>query len=307
MIVYESNDNGHRMDYVRYFEQKYGFIHKRRLSTSDVFREKVILIPSSEELILRSFVVCIIRALTYRKTILMILAHKRLVESRSFFNIVKRSLYRFIKHLPRQYILDISGAKPCILANYSLFDLQFEYEPRGAKRELTSSKKMRKLISIGIQSQKKGLDILSELSKVNTDSIYEIYIVGKIIDNSLERINTKSIFVLDRYLTDEEFDVFMDSADILWACYDESYDQPSGIASRACALNKSIIIREKSVMHHILVNQLSYSNVIIYRGDIHELHSSIMLNDTSTNKTKNDVVNYVKIHNSNVIRKVLEV
>jgi len=64
----------------------------------------------------------------------------------------------------------------------------------------------------------------------------------------MNRLRAVEAVVIDRNLTDEEFESLFGVADVIWACYAPSYDQASGVFGRAIQFGVPPIVREGSLI-----------------------------------------------------------
>ena len=109
------------------------------------------------------------------------------------------------------------------------------------------------LAFLGMVSHIKGISFLAEILAVRPDLARQYCIViGGEVDETrrpeVERLAHLGATVWDRRLTDAEMSAVYEAASIVWACYDRSYDQASGIFGRAVQRRRMVVVREGAMI-----------------------------------------------------------
>lgn len=109
------------------------------------------------------------------------------------------------------------------------------------------------LAFLGRASRIKGLPKLAALLAARPDLAKSITIVvAGSVDADCKpeaaQLSDLGATVWDRHITDAELSALYQSADLVWANYDASYDQASGIFGRAVQRGRPVVIREGAML-----------------------------------------------------------
>lgn len=108
------------------------------------------------------------------------------------------------------------------------------------------------LISLGAQSQDKGINVLTSVAGTHTLEKWLITAAGRFDESASELRSTLEKcghLVVDRYLSDAEIIAAYATADATWCLYHAKYDQASGILGRSIQFGIPPIVRRGSIGH----------------------------------------------------------
>lgn len=139
------------------------------------------------------------------------------------------------------------------------------YTPAEAKENLGIPEDDICISFLGSARKDKGLDILlSALNNVNNK--FTLLIAGKLSDVSVDKVKRmietyqNSVILLDKYLSNEEFDLAVSASDIIALPYRKEFDGASGPLGEGVAKNKMIIGPNHGSLGNIISeNHLGYT------------------------------------------------
>ena len=139
-----------------------------------------------------------------------------------------------------------------------LWDLRYlapqgDLSDRFNKMMLTLDREKIVISFVGRVSRRKGAKQFFELV-VNAPQNYLFIVAGKIdhdIGQNIKKSQFSNVHFLDYYVSDDELLEVYRISNYVWACYDISCDQSSGIFGRAVQLQKVPIVREGSYIESL--------------------------------------------------------
>lgn len=114
------------------------------------------------------------------------------------------------------------------------------------------------IVALGTLERSKGLLFLEAIFAARPELAEDYIIVccGEVMASSradLEPLRRRATVWVDRFLTREELISLYPVADIVWSCYDPSYDVSSGVFGRALQLGRPTLTRAGSIVARIAV------------------------------------------------------
>lgn len=298
VALFTATLEGHRQSYLVFFKDLFA---GHRVSQESLIRAPdPLLCLMIEDGFGRYFATAAARALFGRRTVGLLFRPIPALIGKSFRLRLKRILLRFLKTIPRVKTLSIVpfSAQPGIdkICDNWIFDPQL-WDITARDLELFTSIKLgrsssselhallnsirhmaagrRVLISIGVQSTEKGLDILAAAANSNSLDGWLVVAAGKFTEATQEakkELERTGHLVIDRFLSDEELIAAYAVADLTWCLYDPSYDQASGILGRAIQFGVPALVRSGSVSQHLC---LEGSIPHIAAADVNEVASAL--------------------------------
>lgn len=266
---YSENLSGHRHAYQEFAIKNF---NGRAAKIIDGIRNPDLFISLMiEDCFLIFTIVALIRSLKGRKTVGLLFRPLPTIYSSRLKMKIKYLILRNIKKITHINILNIipdsvekrfKEITTGFIYDFQLWDLNtndFDRNklkiPEEIKSYIDNLKKTKKIIfSLGYQSEHKGINEFLKLSEYKQND-YVFILAGKIEGSKYYCINNKNLYVLDRYISDEELYGCYSVADFIWGVYSEDYDQASGVMGRAIQFGLPIILRENSLMHKFCVNE----------------------------------------------------
>lgn len=266
---YSRYEGGHRADYMRFVENKYG---ASRVSLIGVFlSKKPVLFLMAEERPIFVVFSMILRRLLGRRTIALLFRLRPLINGKGLVSSVKRMILFAVKRSDKYGFISIipNHIYPEVLTvcRYSIFDFQFwDCLDRDVA---TSARNENGIAILGRQDVEKGFhyvsSFLSEFKSIDTIDIY-----GKIsAECEYCLADIKEIIpdadVQNRFVADEEIFEAYTRNKYVWCCYSPSYDQSSGILGRAIQFGNIPVVRKSSLSEaycRILANEYVAVNVL---------------------------------------------
>lgn len=256
-----------------------------------------------EESFLGYFLSCVLRSFLGRETSGLLFNPKGALDKSSLKSILKRLALKFLKInpfvrtltiLPHAVEPNFSNISDGYIYDFQLWDLSAKQlqEFRNYKTELAASfssdiksqfttfaKGRKVILSIGTQSKIKGIDnLISVASTISSENLC-IVIAGKQDEYARTRlrgISQENFLCIDRFITDSELFELYSSSDFVWCCYDDSYDQSSGIFGRASQLGICSIIRASSYIHKLALIEnfphIALDNTVELGKEISKFH-----------------------------------
>ena len=132
-------------------------------------------------------------------------------------------------------------------------NLRVNYNDSSLASSIKLTANGRKVVcAIGSQNKRKGFDTFADAFIENSDIRNEYLFIfgGKLEGHTdlLERFEQSGGMAINRFVSEEELIALYSSSDLVWALYDEEYDQASGIFGRALQFGVPSIIRSGSLV-----------------------------------------------------------
>jgi hypothetical protein len=279
--VYERSMQGHRGDYLTVLQNIFSVklidgISSRNLIT--MLLCKRLLFPTCDDNFGIYSIVSVLRSAIGKKTVGIVMRSDTIVEKKALGDLVKYFLLKILRQfvmVKSLSILPFEKSKPVSaichgwIYDIQLWDLPFisrNQEPQQIGKDVYEANKKTKektvIVSLGEQFFYKGITFLLSLAqhcKLN-DSTLVWVIAGDCTALGTEIVDAlvgAGCIVINRRISNQELFYLYDAADFVWACYEPSYDQSSGIFSRAIQLGKRVIVRANSRIHRMCLSHFT--------------------------------------------------
>lgn len=271
MNIYSKYDGGHRLSYVKIFEEE--FNSKRKTLGDGFFSKDVLFFLMIEECFFTYFFVSILRSMFGYKTAGLLFRVLPTINSNSVKMQLKYHMLRFLKSLSKIHIVSIVpfyiDKKISRIADVWIYDPQlwdlsaedisiFEKALNDANSVSYKDNNEYLISLIGSQNKLKGFSYLLENFR-RFDKKFTFFFLGKLDTEMHDLINyknlTKEINGVNRFVSDSEIITQYALSDYIWCFYDETYDQASGVFGRAIQLNRCPIIRKNTMIEKMCVKE----------------------------------------------------
>lgn len=263
--------NGHRRSYVERFSRicvDAGWSSTLLRSWDSGAKHKdPLFVLMIEESFVAFTMIAMTRALRGRRTAGLLFAGAGLVNSRGIKAAAKRFVLRFLTKVPNITVLAITpfAVVPGLvkLADGWIYDPQLWDLDDAAPRSSPLADEVRKaaagrtvVVALGRQGREKGFDRLVRLwrsSAILRDRCLFVS-AGKVDDNlqaDAAVFQDAGGYLVDRFVSDDEMLSLYGVSDLVWALYDQVYDQSSGIMGRAIQLGRPSIVRGGSQLEDL--------------------------------------------------------
>ncbi|RWM80796.1 MAG: glycosyltransferase family 1 protein [Mesorhizobium sp.] len=208
------------------------------------------------------------RAVQGRATVALFLGPQSCFGGFNLKRFIKRNLFVALKHVPR---ITVASIIPFSLApeyravvDIGLYDPQwwdmhdgYTLRQPGDTPIATEVRQMaggRQIVCwLGAASVRKGFAFMVEILEADPDIAKQICFIcagGANTEQTLaSRFRASGGVHIDRRLTDNEWESLYSVADAVWACYEPTYDQASGVFGRALQFGVPAIVRRGSLIH----------------------------------------------------------
>ncbi len=210
--------------------------------------------------------VAVLRALRGRRTAgLFLRPHACLQPGRKA--LIKRTAFRLLRRVPGVTTLsilptDLFPAQATVVSGWvhdpqlwDLHDCPDDPDPtmQETLRDLAGGRRV--LAFLGQVAPIKGFPLLAAMVEARPDLARQFCIVvaGEVTEPcraAAERLERHGITLWPRRISESEMTAIYRGADLVWACYDPSYDQASGIFGRAVQRGRMAVIREGSMLEN---------------------------------------------------------
>jgi len=269
-IVHSSSLSGHRKEYLTLLKNIFDF----DISIGNVdFNTalKLVLAPhvifsSLDDDIYSFCTITILRSLLRRKSVGLFIRPQSCFD-KGMTAIIKRMLFMALRRIPRISILTIVPHD--FDKRYASISTGWVHDPQlwdlGGRsillktelsKEIKQNAKGRCIVLyLGRISFHKGFRTLVELIGSDIELQKNIYFsaVG-VVDSGCEKLVQKAkclgMHVKNRFASHDELLSLYSVADMIWCCYDPTYDQASGIFGRCVQFGKIAIVRKGSTIEH---------------------------------------------------------
>jgi hypothetical protein len=268
ITICESSDDGHRLNWVRYFEREAALMQRSYAVEPSLARAMAVpgplIIPMLEQRTMKNLAVMAMRALRGRRTLCLVLRATYAVRSRGVGFAVKRALLRVVRRLPGAGLLSIlpvaleprTGAlltgwiydpEICDLGEDVL--LRTPAPEIAALRDRAAGRMI--VVALGRQVEGKGFGFFCDLWAASPEVRERCLFVsaGTVAPElaaQAERFAAAGGVLMNARISDGQlFDLYA-VTDAVWCCYSPEYDQASGIFGRAVQFGKTAIVRRGS-------------------------------------------------------------
>jgi hypothetical protein len=282
-IVHINFSDGHRLSYLNFLSSVLNLNRSigstRNIATlQKLISAKILLIASLDDDVFGFVIIALFRSLFRRNTVALFIRPQS-----CFSNSIKSKLKYFIFcNLSKIKSVRIFTILPYVVRNeYRKVSSDWVHDPQmwdvfdTRRTESTSlselildNAKNRKIISfLGRVSRDKGAATLVNLinGHENIGNSCYFVIAGKFdceFIKIFESIKAENISLINRHLSEEEISSLYHISSLIWCCYDNSYDQASGIFGRAAQHGKIAIVRKGSTIEK-LANYYNIPAIII--------------------------------------------
>jgi len=268
VIVYDNLGSGHRRGYVRTLAKalnSLGVVGPRRKYIKLLLTTPKLILPTFEGGPRFNAVVIALRAISGRKTV-VILLRAHLVEHRTLFNrIIHKLTLRFFgwskSVMPLSIVESEDLPRRCpgvqFIEDPEFWDLT-EAEIGAAHSSLADEvAELQRgrpiLLVVGGLSASKGLSYLRQILETSAALEPHIFVVvaGPVVADAQEDISAlraAGAFVRDRFLTDGELLSLFKLAEMAWCCYPVERDMSSGIFGRCRQIGVIPVVRQGSLL-----------------------------------------------------------
>lgn len=265
-LVYTREQVGRRPSYFRVFEGLFG---ARQARLRDIFLSRnPVLFLVVEEAFLLYVVAGLLRALTGRRTVGLLLRPMPLVASRRRRCRWRRTVLRWLKRCPRVQTLTILpfSVYPAFstIADGWIYDPQLWDLTDAERAAIETLRGERKpgdrlvLTAIGTQSRLKGFDLFAD-SYARFAALrarFRFIACGRIIPAVAEHaimLREAGGVTVDRAVVDAELLGAYAASDAVWCLYPPLGDHATGILGRAAQLGLPVVVRQGSLAHRLCV------------------------------------------------------
>jgi len=267
-LVHVTAPSGHRQSYLDLFER----LLRLQPSVGGLSRGNLVRLLSADRVLfatidddIRLFaLVCLLRAVMRRRTVGVFLRPQSCLGKTAKARI-KHALFGLLRRCPGVTTLSIipfelmAGQERVVrgwIHDPQLWDqIDIPDHPDSHTvvdlRALAGERPV--LAFLGTVTQIKGIGFLAEILALRPDLAqqYCIIIGGEVAEacrSDVKQLVDLGATVWDRRLTDAEMSAVYEAASLVWACYDPSYDQASGIFGRAVQRGRMAVIREGALL-----------------------------------------------------------
>lgn len=274
LILLSRSRTGHRGAYEDFVQRLFGGTVKR--SGLQLATRGTLFFLMVEEGFMAYFASAFLRALIGRRTVGLLFRPGPALKGNSLRLRFKRGLLRLLKAMPSVATLSIVPfplqPRFAEIADGWIYDFQLwdmgaaDYATVAALREgrdcanpdavtfhaaiVAASAGKPVVVALGVQSRSKGFVRLAAAAEMLAAQGWQIVVAGR-IDPALAaekaRLEELGALIADRFVSDGEILGAYAGATAVWACYDPSYDQSSGILGRAVQFGCSVVVRKGSL------------------------------------------------------------
>ena len=277
VMLLARNELGHRADYLMLFAVILRRAGYHSFSESNPVKALLhrgpVIVMMMEEYRWATFVIGLIRALTFRRTVaLFFLVRETLLGTKLRYR-VKRTLLRVMRSqslvstftivphsVLRQAVpggkVDVARLAHGWIDDPQLWDLDFlpqrTVSTPLSERAIKAAGTRRILMVAGGLDRRKGLERIARLAgDQNFADKILLVIAGKVAesDSDLSAILARSDCIFeDRFISNEELNSLYTVSDLVWCAYSPDFDQASGIFGRAVQTGVTPIVRKGSIV-----------------------------------------------------------
>ncbi|MDB4178044.1 hypothetical protein N9797_01755 [Gammaproteobacteria bacterium] len=310
-IVYALDRSGHRESYLALFNKMFSLeIVTGRVNIATaikLIRAKSLVFATLDDHMPSFIFIVFVRSLLNKSSAALFLRSEKCFESGAWYYSYKKVIFSIIKRFRALNILTItpfsSAPNYQKIANLGTYDPQY-WDIYNDINQITSS---RTTLSDSIKIHSNGRDIccimgslisIKGLSFINntileypelTKKISFIFAGRSPADDQdiIEKLKQKDVLVIDRFITDLEMESVYNIADMIWCCYEPSYNQSSGIFGRAIQHRKDVIVRSNSILSNFCENERIQGSIPIPYNNTHELYKYLI--DYKSSPKANDL------------------
>lgn len=267
-LVHVKNHRGHRESYQRLFADLLGLTPSTGNAWRRFFRllaAPYVLFATLDGEDIAFALIALLRAVAGKPTVALFLRPQACFAGggKSF---VKRTLFRMLRHLPRLRVLTILPfeVEPRFrqVAHDWVYDPQlWDLSATGALENVSETplsaqvrllaKERQVLTFLGSVNRRKGFHLLVEslAATPGWQQKFFVVIAGKVSADCqamAKALEKDGALIVDQFVSDNELLSLYPASDLIWCCYDPSYDQASGIFGRAVQFGRVPIVRRDS-------------------------------------------------------------
>lgn len=230
-----------------------------------------VLVPQIEHAPALFLLTCLVRSLTGRRSVGLLLRPLPALEGKTLRLRLKRAMLRLLRRLPQSQVLTIIpfDVEPRFgtIASGWIHDLQnWDFalgstvdpgESARVAQTLRAAAGDRRLVcALGGQSREKGFDRFAALWS-RSGAVRDRYLFafgGKVapdLGEAAEQFAAAGGLAMNRFVSDPELFGHYAAADLVWCAYDPSYDQASGVLGRAMQAGVPVVVRAGSIVERL--------------------------------------------------------
>lgn len=230
-----------------------------------------VLVPQIEHAPVLFLLTCLVRGLSGRRTVGLLLRPLPALDGRSLRLRFKRWMLKLLRRVPGTHVLTIvpfaAELRFGTIASGWIHDLQnWDFALGSAVDEAESARTAKALraaagdrtlcCALGGQSREKGFDRFAGLWTGSEDlRARQLFAFGGKVSPDLHdaarRFAASGGHATDRFISDPELFGYYAAADLVWCAYDPSYDQASGVLGRAMQAGVPVVVRRGSIVERI--------------------------------------------------------
>lgn len=262
--VHITGDSGHRAEYQALFMLIFGFEPSQGPISGAVRRQLInanqLLFATIDDDLRGYFFVALFRSFSGRKTVGVYLRPQSCL-AKGLKPFIKVTLFRLLRCLPKITTLssipfDLLDGQQKIVSGWlhdpqlwDIVDASEHPDPTTTDTVRTLSEGRKVLAFLGHISTVKGFSLLAAMimHRPSLAQQYCIIVAGPLESECREQVNQLTQFgvtVWPRRLEEAEMAAIYAEADLIWACYNPSYDQASGIFGRAIQRHRMVVVRQ---------------------------------------------------------------
>ena len=308
IYIYQTKFTGHRIEHLRLFR----LILKKRAkfgnSLLSSYKSKYLLIPSISDNTIIFLFFSILRSFFFKKKTIAIHLRGTYLFKKGFYNKLRFFIFKILKNLKNLKIVYIPSSKyfPQFnkLSKFSLDDPMLWDKHFFFKKKYKFKKEKKIIIQyIGAFNKSKGgYDFINVAKQFLDNKRYEFRINGILQDNFLknEVLKYRNIKFKNKIFNNKEIPKLYLKSDLIWGFYDKTFDQSSGIVSRAVQFNIPVIVRFKSVISKY---EPRFKNILICKNI---LDITKAINRYKRTKSKSINIENIKKDNLNKFLKLFD-
>lgn len=266
--AYAVSGSGHREEYLALFSRLFGLCTVKQPMSFALFfalvRARRLVFATIDDGILSYFGVSVARACLGRRTVGLFMRPHACLEpgSKAW---LKRQVFAALRRLapvttlaiiPFDLRPELAAVTDTWIHDPQLWDevdapVQPDLTARAAIRAEAGGRPV--LAFLGAVNRIKGFPFLAEIIAAEPSLLgkYHLVIAGVVAPDCAAQVANlakNGATVWPRRISDAEMAAVYAESMLIWACYDPSYDQASGIFGRAVQRGKSVVIREGSLL-----------------------------------------------------------
>ncbi|KZY01808.1 MULTISPECIES: hypothetical protein [unclassified Sulfitobacter] len=271
-LVYMRSNGGHRQEYQDLFASLFGLSPSTGRIGLTKLRSLVgarkLLFGTIDDDIVSFFLVALLRALLFRRTVGLFLRPHACLQSQALSAKAKRIAFSFMRRvnpvsvfaiIPFSIAPEYATVTDDGLVDPQLWDMtdasKGEIDAEFSERIAAEARCRRVLAFVGTAAEIKGIGLLRDMMADPNWPSEKILVVvaGRFPDEngvSVEELQGLGALVLPRFISDSELRTLYAKSEFIWTCYQPNYDQASGVFGRAVQSGRIPVVRSQSLIAH---------------------------------------------------------